>query len=51
VLNNKGGLRCLFVTASPVLTYEIKKHYENLLGMLREEIRNKKKEPSEDEFE
>lgn len=30
------GIRCLFVTASPVLTNEIKRYYERLTKELKE---------------
>jgi hypothetical protein len=29
-VDSNPGLRCLFVTASPVLTHEIRKYYNNL---------------------
>lgn len=37
-LDKNVGIRCLFVTASPVLTNEIKRYYHRLTKQLKEEL-------------
>ncbi|EGR28631.1 lupus brain antigen 1, putative [Ichthyophthirius multifiliis] len=41
LIENVGGLRTIFVTASPVLTYEIKKHYDGLIKKLKDELKDR----------
>lgn len=43
------GIRCIFVTASPVLTNEIKRYYDRLTKQLKEELikRDEKKHAEE----
>jgi len=36
------GLHCVFVTASPVLTNEVKRYYKKLTAQIKEELEKKK---------
>jgi len=40
-LDQNVGLQCIFVTASPVLTNEIKRYYQRLTAQMREELLKK----------
>ncbi|KAM3142568.1 hypothetical protein pb186bvf_005227 [Paramecium bursaria] len=41
-VDSKSGLRCVFVTASPVLVNEVKKYYNNITFQIKQQLEKKK---------
>lgn len=49
-LDNYNGLAIVFVTASPVLTNEVRRYYSELLNKIRLHFKNKYEKKLEDEL-
>jgi hypothetical protein len=41
-IDNTIGLRCVFITASPVLTNEVRRYYERLTVQIKDQLNKKK---------
>jgi hypothetical protein len=47
-IDNAVGLHCIFLTASPVLTYEIQRYYKKLTDNIKNELEKKRKRVMEE---
>jgi hypothetical protein len=42
-IDNAVGLHCIFLTTSPVLTYEVQRNYKKLTDKIKNELEKKRK--------